>query len=164
MQSVNVIFVCLGNICRSPAAEGIFKSKVEAEGLEGVINIDSAGTSAYHIGEKPDKRMIKQAALRGYDLQSLARKFEPHKDYEKFDYIIAMDAENFNNLSAMDIHRKYRHKIHLITDFCTTVKASEVPDPYYGNEKAFDLVITILEDACIGLLENIQNDTGINKK
>jgi protein-tyrosine phosphatase len=164
MKSVSVLFVCLGNICRSPAAEGIFQYKVETAGLESWIKVDSAGTAAYHAGEKADKRMIRNAAERGYDLTSIARKFDPQRDFDKHDYIVAMDRNNFNDLQAMDPFGKYRDRIYLMTNFCSMVECSEVPDPYYGGSEGFQLVITILEDACSGLLERIINDTGINKK
>jgi protein-tyrosine phosphatase len=158
MKTINLLFVCLGNICRSPAAEGIMQSLIESEGLTGQVTVDSAGTIAYHSGEKADARMIATAAKRGYDLTSIARRFEPRKDFKKFDYILAMDGENYNDLISMDIDGKFRKKIHLITDFCTTVEASEVPDPYYGGDSGFNLVINILEDACKGLIGKIKND------
>ena len=154
----NVIFVCLGNICRSPSAEGVMKHLIKEQNLENEIFVDSAGTIAYHTGDKADERMIKHALKRGYDLTSIARRFVPRKDLIKFDYIIAMDNENYNDLIGFDIQNKFANKIFRIVDFCRNVKAKEVPDPYYGGDAGFELVLDILEDACKGLLDKIKND------
>ncbi|MFO7446637.1 MAG: low molecular weight protein-tyrosine-phosphatase [Ignavibacteriaceae bacterium] len=160
MYLKKVIFVCLGNICRSPSAEGVMQHLVKENGLDTLIFVDSAGTAAYHTGERADSRMRKHASQRGYDLTSIARKFNPKKDFNEYDYIIAMDNDNYNNLLSFDVDKKYRDKIFRMVEFCRNVQADEVPDPYYGGGEGFELVIDILEDACAGLLERIKNDLG----
>ena len=121
-----ILFVCLGNICRSPAAEGIMEKK--SDGL--AIEVDSAGTAGYHIGALPDARMRSHASKRGYPLNSRARKFNPAVDFDKFDMIIAMDKENLRDLQSMDTGKQYRKKLSLMTDYCQKITADEVPDPY----------------------------------
>jgi protein-tyrosine phosphatase len=153
-----VLFVCLGNICRSPAAEGIFTSMVEKRNLENKIEIDSAGTIAYHAGEKADQRMSKHAKQRGYNLTSLARKFDQKNDFDNFDYIITMDDENYRNVKALDYDNKYGDKIFKMVSFSKNKKYPEVPDPYFGGTQGFELVLDILEDACSNLLDKIEKD------
>jgi protein-tyrosine phosphatase len=148
----------LGNICRSPSAEAILARFVKGEGLEKVILIDSAGTSDYHVGEKADPRASLHAKKRGIELTSIARHFSPRKDFKEFDYILAMDKKNLNDLHSLDTHKKFGEKIHLITKFGKKNQFEEVPDPYYSGEKGFELVLDILEDCCIGLLEKIKDD------
>lgn len=152
MKSTKILFVCLGNICRSPAAEGVMKKLAS----EYPIQIDSAGTAGYHIGELPDPRMIAHAKKRGYDLTSRARKFDPNKDFEAFDHIIAMDGNNLRDLRAMDKSKRYQNKLSLMTDYAHTMEIDEVPDPYYGGPEGFEHVLDILEDACGGLLEKLK--------
>lgn len=150
-----VLFVCLGNICRSPAAEGIFRHKIRNSQLP--VFVDSAGTGGWHVGEPPDGRMIAHAKERGYDLSDLeARVFEP-KDFENFDLILTMDDSNFKNVSAMDRTGKYRHKIRKTVSFCKIHSVNEVPDPYYQGDDGFQLVLDILEDACDELLSQIES-------
>ena len=149
-----ILFVCLGNICRSPAAEGIMEKK--AEGLS--INVESAGTAGYHIGTLPDARMRSHASKRGYPLNSRARKFNPAVDFDKFDMIIAMDKENLRDLQSMDTGKQYREKLSLMTDYCQKITADEVPDPYYEGPEGFEHVLDILEDACGGLLKKIEHE------
>jgi protein-tyrosine phosphatase len=158
MYLKKVIFICLGNICRSPSAEGVMKHLVKEKGLEDIIYVDSAGIMGYHTGDRADPRMRKHAMKRGYDLTSIARGFNPREDFDEFDYIIAMDSSNYNDLQSKDTGEKYKNKILMMTDFCRTVRAAEVPDPYYGGADGFELVLDILEDACEGLLERILND------
>lgn len=146
-----VLFVCLGNICRSPAAEGVFQHLVEQKGLSGRYVIDSAGTSGSHRGEAADARMQKHAEARGYKLTSRSRRFT-EEDFEKFDLILVMDQRNFEDVEALDYHDEFRHKIKYLTSFCQTVKASEVPDPYYGGSAGFERVLDIVEDASVGVL------------
>ena len=148
MKPTKILFVCLGNICRSPAAEGVMKSL--AKGLP--IEIQSAGTAGYHIGELPDARMRSHAGKRGYDLISHARQFDPAVDFEKFDRIIAMDGSNLRDLKAMDRNKIFHHKLSLMTDYSQKMDVNEVPDPYYGGPDGFEHVLDILEDACKGLL------------
>jgi protein-tyrosine phosphatase len=148
-----ILFVCLGNICRSPAAEGIMEKMSEGLSLE----IDSAGTAGYHIGALPDARMRSHASKRGYPLNSRSRKFNPAVDFDKFDMIIAMDKENLRDLQSMDKEKQYQEKLSLMTDYCQKITADEVPDPYYGGPEGFEYVIDILEDACGGLLKELHN-------
>ncbi len=148
----------MGNICRSPAAEGILKTMVEKEKLSDRIEIDSAGTIDYHSGESPDPRMKSHAASRGYFLKSKARQFDPKTDFEKFDYIITMDDENFNEISRLDKQKIYRDKIHKMIEFNRHIKADEVPDPYLGGPEGFEKVIDILVDASRGLLNRLKNE------
>lgn len=154
---IKVIFVCLGNICRSPSAEAVMNAVVEKAGLSGQIECDSAGTIAYHAGEPADTRMKKHALKRGYNLTSIARKFT-HEDFEEFDYIIAMDRNNFTDILALDKDAEYVDKISMMTSYCTNHDDEEVPDPYYGGPQGFEHVLNLLEDACVGLLEKIKED------
>ncbi len=147
-----LLFVCLGNICRSPSAENIMNYLIEKEGLTGQIICDSAGTSSYHIGSAPDRRMQAAAKKRGIELKGRARQIEPY-DLEDFDLILAMDKSNYYDILALDPQRKYKDKVKLICDFATQHSDQEVPDPYYGGEDGFNYVIDLLLDACQGLLD-----------
>jgi len=146
-----LLFVCLGNICRSPAAEGIMNHLIAQANLEDKICCDSAGTSNYHIGELPDARMRQTAQRRGIVLSSRARQFQK-ADFEAFDLILAMDRQNYYNICALDPHGAYQDKVRLICDFCTHHPDREVPDPYYGGPDGFRYVMDLLTDACQGLL------------
>ncbi|MGD9887712.1 MAG: low molecular weight protein-tyrosine-phosphatase [Halothiobacillaceae bacterium] len=159
-SEIRVLFVCMGNICRSPTAEGVFMRKVHEAGLSERIRIDSAGTHAYHIGNPPDERTQRSALRRGYDLSSLrARKVEA-QDFMHFDYILAMDADNLailQQLRASLAAENVRAHLGLMMDFADA-KAShphEVPDPYYGGEAGFERVLDMIEAASEGLLERI---------
>jgi protein-tyrosine phosphatase len=158
MQNISIIFVCMGNICRSPAAEGILKSMVEKEKLSDRVEIDSAGTIDYHAGESPDKRMKFHAASRDYFLKSKARQFDPKTDFERFDYIITMDNEILKEIRKLDKGKKYQDKIHTMVEFSRHIKADEVPDPYLGGPEGFEKVLDILVDACRGLLHRIKDE------
>jgi protein-tyrosine phosphatase len=151
MKPTKILFVCLGNICRSPAAEGVMKSL--AKGLP--IEIQSAGTAGYHIGELPDSRMRAHAQKRSYNLISRAQQFDPCSHFEKFDRIIAMDENNLRDLKAMDRTKQFQHKLSMMTDYSQTMDVREVPDPYYGGSEGFEHVLDILEDACAGLLKQL---------
>jgi protein-tyrosine phosphatase len=148
-----VLFVCMGNICRSPSAEAVFTGMVKSKGLAGKFEIDSAGTGGWHVGKPADKRMQKHAVKRGLNLTSIARQFDPDHDFDHFDLIIAMDDENVAELRSLARHDHDIKKIHKMTDFSKEWRYTEVPDPYYGGEEGFELVLDLLEDACEGLLE-----------
>ncbi|MCB0378379.1 MAG: low molecular weight phosphotyrosine protein phosphatase [Bdellovibrionales bacterium] len=152
-----VLFVCLGNICRSPAAEGVMKHLLHQAQLEDHVFVDSCGTSAHHEGEEADPRMQKHAEDRGYKITSIARGFRK-ADFEEFDYIITMDESNYNNLVSLDRKGHFREKIAKMTDFCESIEAPSVPDPYYGGPDGFEEVLDILEDACDGFLKKIKKE------
>lgn len=154
----SVLFVCWGNICRSPSAEAVFKKLVETKGLKKEFYIDSAGTIAAHSGERADSRMRQHASLRGYSLESISRKVDPNVDFDRFDYIVAMDDRNMDDLMLMTRNSDDVNKISKMTDYCTSFKNTSVPDPYYGGSKGFELVLDLLEDACEGLLKQIQKE------
>ena len=152
-----VLFVCLGNICRSPGAEAVLNSMISKEHLSGEISCESAGTISAHLGEPADQRMQEHASKRGYKVDSISRKFNPRVDFDTFDYIIAMDESIENDLQRLTRNAKDSEKIYRMTDFSSSSKYEGIPDPYYGGSSAFELVLDLLEDACEGLLEHIQN-------
>lgn len=145
-----ILFVCLGNICRSPAAEGVFSAMVEQKDFV----IDSAGTSGFHSGDKADPRMIQHAKQRGIELTSRSRKFV-QEDLDLFDHILVMDDKNLQDVLKM-ANSEQSKKVKKITDYCTRLKYNHVPDPYYGGAQGFDLVLDILDDACKGFLKSLQ--------
>ncbi|MBT3384294.1 MAG: low molecular weight phosphotyrosine protein phosphatase [Prolixibacteraceae bacterium] len=155
MEKKNILFVCMGNICRSPSAEAVFSEIVKSKGLSQAFEIDSAGTLAYHVGEPADKRMKLHAVKRDYNLTSISRKFNPDIDFEHFDIIIGMDNENIGTLKNMAKNQEDLDKIKKMTDFSKEWSYSEIPDPYYGGEEGFELVLDLLEDSCQGLLEKL---------
>lgn len=148
----SILFVCLGNICRSPAAEGVFKKLVELENLNQQIHVDSAGTSSYHIGEPADKRMRAAAHKRDYDLTSRSR-MVTRRDFADFDLIIAMDRNNFRELSLLV--EGTSPKLHLLSDFLDDNWPRDVPDPYYGGDEGFEQVLDMLEVACPKILNKL---------
>jgi len=152
---IRICFVCLGNICRSPTAEGIMRSLVEESGLEETIEIDSAGTSAEHLGEEPDPRTHEAAEEFGISLAGTARQFEL-EDFGEFEYVVAMDGENRDELSSLAPDEEAEEKIFLIRDFEPRARRDqEVPDPYYGGADGFGEVFEILNQACRGLLDHL---------
>lgn len=153
-----VLFVCLGNICRSPAAEAIMKAKVKEAGLEEEFVIDSAGTYGGHSGALPDSRMRQHAVKRGYVLDSRARHFYAAADFPAFDMIIGMDDMNIADLRHLALDDKEREKIYRMTDFCRKYTHTEVPDPYYGGSGGFEFVLDLLEDGVDGLLERLKKE------
>ena len=153
-----ILFVCLGNICRSPSAEAVFNAFILKNGLEGELQCDSAGTAAYHAGDQADHRMKQYALKRGYRLTSISRPVDPERDFDRFDYIIGMDRQNVRDLKAMSRNENDRKKIFLMTDFCQDQIYDSVPDPYYGGAGGFELVLDILEDACAGLIRKLRNE------
>ncbi|XHU95747.1 MAG: low molecular weight phosphotyrosine protein phosphatase [cyanobacterium endosymbiont of Rhopalodia gibba] len=152
-----LLFVCLGNICRSPAAENIMNHLIKEANLEKQIICDSAGTSSYHIGAAPDRRMKSAALIRGIEFRGRARQFNWF-DFKQFDLILAMDQENHQNILALDTEGVYKNKVRLICEFMTQHHEKQIPDPYYGSRVEFDKVIDLLLDACGGLLEEIRRN------
>ena len=153
---VKVLFVCLGNICRSPSAEGVFRALVEDQGLSETIGVDSAGTSSWHIGQQPDSRAQAAARRRGIDLSTLRCRQVKPADFETFDYVIGMDRSNFADLSSLAAGA--RDRVHMFLDFAPETGVKEVPDPYYGGDGGFDEVLDLIEAASKGLLEDIRQN------
>lgn len=152
----------MGNICRSPTAEGVFRQIVRQQKMEDKVEVDSAGTHGYHVGEAPDSRTQKAASSRGYDLSQIrARKVAP-QDIDYFDLILAMDKTNLDNLRRLTTPDKYP-RIKLFMDYSEGFDDDEVPDPYYGLGHGFDLVIDMVEDAARGLVGSIKKDTKRSK-
>ena len=153
---IKVLFVCLGNICRSPTADGVFRKMVADAGLAKDIAVDSAGTSAGHVNSPPDKRAMAVAKSNGYNLKSLRARRLEDRDFSEFDYILGMDEDNLR-----DIREKqpgdYPGTSALLLDYANDDRYSEVPDPYYGGTKGFELVFELVEAAAAGLLEHIRN-------
>lgn len=154
-----VLFVCMGNICRSPAAEIIFRHLVAAATLDHAFEIDSAGTIGYHRGSPPDPRMAETLRSRGYAVAGSARQIRA-SDLEDFDLILVADRDNLTDVQALDGTGSHRSKIRLITDYCLRHDARRVPDPYYGGRRGFEEVADLLEDACAGLLDDLRRLAG----
>ncbi len=153
-----ILFVCLGNICRSPGAEAVFSKMAVERKLSIPLEIDSAGTGGWHEGELADERMREHAARRGYQLTHLARKFNRDIDFDRFDMVIGMDDENIRTLRSLARDDNDRKKIRKMTDFSRLYSYTTVPDPYYGGEDGFELVLDLLEDACEGLLDELSRE------
>ncbi len=151
-----VLFVCLGNICRSPGAEAVFNAMIRKNGLGDELQCDSAGMAAYHVGERADYRMRQFGLKRGYNLTSISRSFDPGHDFDRFDYVIGMDRQNVRDLRSVARNENDRKKIYMMTEFCISKRHESVPDPYYGGDAGFELVLDILEDACVGLIARIK--------
>ncbi len=152
---VEVLFVCMGNICRSPTAQGVFRKLLETEGLGTVIGTDSAGTHAYHAGNPPDQRAQETALRRGIDLSDLRARVVTPEDFSKFDYVLAMDRDNFEDLSAICPHGA-EPKLRLFMEFAPQLRMWEVPDPYYGAAGGFERVFDLVGAASAGLLADIK--------
>lgn len=159
----SLLFLCMGNICRSPTAHGVFRDLVQARGLDQQIRVDSAGTHNYHPGSPPDKRSQKHAIKRGYDLSDLRARQISELDYEQHDLLLAMDWDNLA-LAQQDCPPEHQRKLRRLTEFCKNHQAAVVPDPYYGGDAGFEHVLDLIEDACEGLLEHIQQRLTINTK
>ncbi|MEH2326096.1 MAG: low molecular weight protein-tyrosine-phosphatase [Nostoc sp.] len=156
-MAYKLLFVCLGNICRSPSAENIMNHLIEQAGLSEQILCDSAGTSSYHVGSPPDRRMSAAAATKlGIKLRGRSRQFQK-SDFQDFDLILAMDQENYENILTLDQTKQYQHKVRLMCEFCSRHTLKEVPDPYYGGQEGFNRVIDLLIDACEGLLTKVRS-------
>ena len=156
MDNISVLFVCLGNICRSPAAEAIFQNLINVKGMGNKFFVDSAGTGSWHVGKKADSRMRFAAKQRNINITSNARQIR-EDDFSKFNYIVVMDNSNFNNV--LDLKNQVKGadfaKIVRIQDFASIFSEKEVPDPYFGGDAGFDHVLDILEDSVNCFLENI---------
>lgn len=157
---VKVLFVCMGNICRSPTAEGVFRHLVNQAGLSDQIHIDSAGTHAFHIGEPPDHRAQAAARNRNIDLSTQRARKVQSGDFEQFDYILAMDNSNVTELECIS-EPCQQDKLSLFLDFAVKPDSREVPDPYYGGDRGFEHVLDLVEAASQGLLADIRNKHGI---
>jgi protein-tyrosine phosphatase len=151
---VRVLMVCLGNICRSPSAHGVFEALVARAGLGDQIAVDSAGTGDWHIGASPDQRAQAAALKRGYDLSNQRARQVSDTDFERFDYLLAMDRTNLKDLRAR-CPQAHRNKLHLLLEFADTSHEA-VPDPYYSGEEGFELVLDLVETACAGLLAHVR--------
>ncbi|WP_395715414.1 low molecular weight protein-tyrosine-phosphatase [Prosthecobacter sp.] len=157
-----LLFVCLGNICRSPAAEAVMRALVEAEGLAGSITMRSAGTAGWHSGKLPDQRMRNAGQKRGYNLSSRARQVNEN-DLLDHDLVLVMDRQNHRDVLSYDSKSQFSEKIRLFCEFCTGHKEEEVPDPYYGGEQGFEHVLDLLEDGCRGVLRHIREQRGLTQ-
>lgn len=158
---VRVCFVCLGNICRSPTAEAVMKHLVEREGLSNAIHVESAGTGDWHVGRPPDERSRHVAKGRGFLLEGRARQFVA-PDFERFDYVVAMDGENRAELGRIAKRASRDTEVHMLRDFDPEApRGSDVPDPYYGGPQGFERVIDICEAGCRGLLQHIREKHGL---
>ena len=154
-MTYSVLFICMGNICRSPTADGVFRQIVRDHGLSRVVRIDSAGTHNYHPNSPPDARSQAHAARRGYDLSILRARQVRQADFAAFDLILAMDLDNLAQLQA-ECPPEHQHKLRRLTEFCHRHDSPVVPDPYYGDARGFETVLDLVEDACEGLLTHVQ--------
>ncbi len=151
-MGTRVLFVCMGNICRSPMAEGLFRQMVRQAGLEDIVSVASAGTHGYHVGESADRRAIAAAAKRGVDISELRASRISDQDLEQFDLVLAMDWDNLS-LLQQTVGKRHHHKLQLLMRFATEYDSATIPDPFYGNQAAFEQTLDYIEDACGGLLE-----------
>ena len=150
---VRVLFVCMGNICRSPLAQGVFEDVLRREGLEGEVSVDSAGTGAWHVGSSPDERALSAASLRGVDISSQRARHVTPEDCENFDYVLTMDEENYRAVAGLC---RGSAVVRPFLDFATDSSETAVPDPYYGGPDGFEHVLDLVEEASEGLLEDIR--------
>lgn len=154
-MKINILFICLGNICRSPAAEGVMKTLVHDAGKDEDFYIDSAGIGGWHVGQRPDPRMVQAGRNRGYEFNSRARQMTA-EDFDDFDYIFAMDEDNIHALMHMAQSEAQKRKIKRLGRYTTVHKHVEaIPDPYYGDEKDFNYALDLIEDACQGVLDRL---------
>ena len=153
-KKVNVLFVCMGNICRSPMAEGVFARDIHNAGFSAEVGMDSAGTHAYHVGKSPDERGCNAAEKRQVAIDGLRARRIEMKDFSRFDYILAMDRQNLDMLRYL-CPPELRQNLHLFSEFSPQLKSREIPDPYLGEEKAFEEVLDMIELASLGLVETI---------
>lgn len=158
MTTTKVLFVCMGNICRSPTAEGAFAKLIKDNRVDRHFLIDSAGTHAYHVGEVPDPRAQKTASDRGIELAHLRARKVSAEDFENFDYILAMDRDNYAHLIAL-CPEHYKSKVQYFLDFAPQLGTREVPDPYYGGKQGFEKVLDMVEAASVGFLNHVQKNS-----
>jgi protein-tyrosine phosphatase len=156
MKQIKVLFVCMGNICRSPTAEGVFRKVIADQGKTNHFLIDSAGTHAYHVGEMPDSRAQQTARQRGINLSGIRARKVATLDFEHFDYILAMDSDNYHNLLKAS-PSQYHDKIKLFLDFAPEHDERDVPDPYYGGQNGFEHVFDLVEAASHGFFNHVMN-------
>ncbi|GHF93434.1 low molecular weight protein-tyrosine-phosphatase [Thalassotalea marina] len=152
-QVSSILFICMGNICRSPTAEAVFRQKSEKKGLD--LHIDSAGTIGSHAREKPDHRAQKAGVARGYNFDKIKARKVTEQDFSQFDLILAMDEQNIKDLKKV-APKEHLHKVHLFLEFANSFSDTEVPDPYYGGAKGFQYVLDLVEDASDGLIEKLK--------
>jgi len=155
MKIFSVLFVCMGNICRSPTAHGVFRQKVINHGLANWVKVDSAGTHNYHADSPPDERAQAHAVKRGYDLSDLRARQIQDADFDDYDLILVMDLDNLSNVLD-ECPTEHQHKVRRLTEFCLKHKAHVVPDPYYGGNNGFEAVLDLVEDACEGLIQFVK--------
>jgi protein-tyrosine phosphatase len=155
MKPYSILFVCMGNICRSPTAHGVFQYKVIERGLADQIEVDSAGTHNYHPGNPPDERSQAHASRRGYDLAGLRARQISDADFERHDLILAMDWDNLA-LVQEECPPEHLHKVRRLTEFCLKHDSPVVPDPYYGGKDGFEHVLDLVEDACEGVIRHVE--------
>jgi len=153
--AARVLFVCMGNICRSPTAEGVFRHYLRTQAPDLDVEIDSAGTHDYHVGEPPDPRTVKAAAKRGIDLSSLRARQVQDADFERFDLILAMDQLNHSTLLGRSAPWQHA-RIRLLLEFAADAGRQDVPDPYYGGEPGFEMVLDLVEQASVGLVGELR--------
>lgn len=154
---IKVLFICMGNICRSPTAHGIFRQILIDKKLTDLIEVDSAGTHAYHVGKSPDGRSVTAALSRGIDFRDLTARQLDDFDFEEFDHLLVADSDNYY-LTQQACPKEHRHKIRYMLDLASRSAIKEVPDPYYGEGNGFERVLDLLEDACEGLLDELSKD------
>lgn len=154
MKKTSILMVCMGNICRSPTAEAVLRQRVQLARLEGLLEIDSAGTHRYHIGHAPDRRSIAHGAKRGYALADLRARQLQENDFQRFDLLLAMDQDNLAHMQAI-CPAEWQHKLHLLMEFAPAHKSLIVPDPYYGESADFEIVLDYCEAAVDGLLAHL---------
>lgn len=160
---IKILFICLGNICRSPAANGVMQQLVEREGLEDRFLIDSAGIGNWHVGDLPDERMRRHGKQRGYNFDHRARQFDAKVDFDRFDYIVTMDEENYRNITSMARHDDDRRKVVRMADHLKGFPGrTSVPDPYYGGEADFKLALDLIEDGCNNFLKSLECTSSIS--
>lgn len=150
----SVLFVCTGNICRSPTAEAVFRQAVERKGVASKFTAQSAGTHGYHVGESPDARAIEKAQARGFSMKGMRAQKVTVQDFDDFDFIIAMDRGHLDILNGMK-PADVKANVVLFMDYCTSYKEKDVPDPYYGSDEGFDKVLDIIEDGVEGMLKKM---------